>query len=113
MKGLIHMLCIPLSSISRPMPDAQCRRLIKNIPEWELVRIENMIRLRCTFTFPDFNKALAFTNSIGELAEAEQHHPELITAWGKVTVTWWTHSVKGVHMNDFIMAARTGELADI
>ena len=113
MKGLNDMLCIPHTSVSRSMLEAQCRRLINNIPGWELIRVDNMMRLRCTFTFPDFRKALAFTNSVGELAEAEQHHPELITEWGKVTVTWWTHSVKGVHMNDFIMAARTGVVANI
>ncbi|MGB7511294.1 MAG: 4a-hydroxytetrahydrobiopterin dehydratase [Pelodictyon phaeoclathratiforme] len=113
MKGLNYMLCIPHTSVSRSMLEAQCRRLINNIPGWELIRVENMMRLRCTFTFPDFREALAFTNSVGELAEAEQHHPELITEWGKVTVTWWTHSVKGVHINDFIMAARTGVVANI
>ncbi len=93
------------------MPDAQCRRLLEYIPGWELVTIENMTRLQRTFTFSDFSKALAFTNQIGELAEAEQHHPELLIGWGRVTVSWWTHSVKGLHMNDFIMAARTGALA--
>jgi 4a-hydroxytetrahydrobiopterin dehydratase len=95
------------------MVDAQCRRLLENIPDWELVAAEDTLRLRRTFIFPDFSKALAFTNLIGELAEAEQHHPELITEWGKVTVTWWTHSVKGIHLNDFIMAARTGVMANI
>lgn len=110
MKALHNMPCMPCPAGSAPMPEAQCRRLLENIPGWELVTIDNIIRLRRHFTFPDFRKALAFTNQTGELAEAEQHHPQLITEWGKVTVTWWTHSVNGVHMNDFIMAARTGTL---
>ena len=110
MKELNHMLCVPCPAGSTPMLDAQCRRLMENIPGWELATVENITRLRCTFAFPDFSKALAFSNQVGELAEKEQHHPELIISWGKATVSWWTHSVKGLHMNDFIMAARTGAL---
>jgi len=110
MKELNHMLCIPCPDGSTPMLDTQCRRLMESIPGWELVTVENEIRLRRTFAFPDFREALAFSNQIGELAEEEQHHPELIIGWGKVTVSWWTHSIKGLHMNDFIMAARTGAL---
>ncbi len=110
MKELNHMLCVPCPPGTTPMLDAQCRRLLEYIPGWELAIVENMTRLQRTFTFPDFSKALAFTNQIGELAEAEQHHPELVTGWGRVTVFWWTHSIKGLHMNDFIMAARTGEV---
>jgi 4a-hydroxytetrahydrobiopterin dehydratase len=47
---------------------------------------------------------------VGEVAEAEDHHPALLTEWGKVTVTWWTHAVKGLHRNDFIAAAKTDQL---
>ena len=110
MKELNHMLCVPCPAGSPPMLDAQCRKLLANIPGWELVTIEKSVRLRRTFVFADFSEALAFTNRVGELAEAEEHHPELVTRWGEVTVFWWTHSIGGVHLNDFIMAARTGAL---
>ena len=60
--------------------------------------------------FKNFVQALAFTHRVGELAEEQDHHPALLTEWGKVTVTWWTHAVKGLHRNDFIMAAKTDEL---
>ena len=53
-----------------------------------------------------------FVQNVGDLAEAEGHHPGLLTEWGKVTVTWWSHSIKGLHRNDFIMAARTDEVAN-
>lgn len=112
MNGLAHMLCIPCPAGSAPMPDAQCQRLLNNLPGWELATVENSVRLRRTFSFADFSEALAFTNRVGELAEAEGHHPELITRWGEVTVSWWTHSIQGVHLNDFIMAARSGALAE-
>ncbi|NTU45281.1 MAG: 4a-hydroxytetrahydrobiopterin dehydratase [Chlorobiaceae bacterium] len=110
MKELNNMLCIPCPAETLPMTESQCKRLLENIPGWELEKKDGLIRLRRTFTLPDFMSALAFSNKIGELAEAEQHHPELIIAWGSVTVTWWTHSIKGLHINDFIMAARTSAL---
>ena len=56
-----------------------------------------------------FAQALAVTNRVGEQAEEEGHHPALLTEWGKVTVSWWTHKIGGLHQNDFIMAARTDE----
>ena len=51
--------------------------------------------------------ALAFTNRVGEIAEEEGHHPALLTEWGRVTVTWWTHKIRNLHVNDFVMAAKT------
>ena len=63
------------------------------------------------FHFPSFADALAFTNRVGVLAEEEAHHPALLTEWGQVTVTWWTHKIRGLHRNDFIMAAKTDALA--
>jgi len=62
------------------------------------------------FTIPNFVEALNFTNKVGALAESEGHHPALLTEWGKVTVTWWTHKIGGLHRNDFIMAAKTDQL---
>jgi 4a-hydroxytetrahydrobiopterin dehydratase len=64
-------------------------------------------RLERTFKFKNFVQALEFTNQVGGLAEEEGHHPALLTEWGRVTVTWWTHKIKGLHRNDFIMAAKT------
>jgi 4a-hydroxytetrahydrobiopterin dehydratase len=65
-----------------------------------------------TFIWRNFAEALAFTNRVGTLAEAEGHHPLLITEWGKVTVQWWTHKIKGLHRNDLIMAAKTDALME-
>jgi 4a-hydroxytetrahydrobiopterin dehydratase len=81
------------------------------IPEWELVVRDDIPRLERVFSFPDFQQALAFTQRVGELAEEEGHHPALLTEWGRVTVTWWTHKIRGLHRNDFIMAAKTDRLA--
>ncbi|MBI3740755.1 MAG: 4a-hydroxytetrahydrobiopterin dehydratase, partial [Chloroflexi bacterium] len=67
-------------------------------------------RLERVFKFKNFADALAFTNKIGAMAEEEGHHPVIITDWGRVTVTWWTHKIKGLHQNDFIAAAKTDRL---
>jgi 4a-hydroxytetrahydrobiopterin dehydratase len=67
-------------------------------------------RLRKTFRFPDFATALAFVNRIAEVAEREQHHPDILLAWGKVSIEMWTHSVGGLSENDFILAAKIDEL---
>jgi len=79
------------------------------VPAWEIVERDGIKRLERVFTFDTFVQALAFTNKVGELAEEEGHHPALLTEWGKVTVTWWTHKIKGLHQNDFIMAAKTDQ----
>jgi 4a-hydroxytetrahydrobiopterin dehydratase len=67
-------------------------------------------RLEKVYQFNNFEQALRFTNEVGAIAEAENHHPSILTEWGKVTVSWWTHKITGLHNNDFIMAARTEEL---
>ena len=80
------------------------------IPEWDLVEEDGIERLRRVFRFDDFVQALAFTNAVARIAEAEDHHPALLTEWGRVTVTWWTHVAHGLTRNDFVMAAKTDEV---
>jgi len=80
------------------------------VPDWHVVERDGIKRLERVFRFSNFAEALAFTIRVGELAEAEGHHPALLTEWGRVTVTWWTHKIKGLHRNDFIVAAKTDRL---
>jgi 4a-hydroxytetrahydrobiopterin dehydratase len=80
------------------------------IPDWKVVERDAIERLERVFPFPDFARALEFTNRVGELAESEGHHPAILTEWGRVTVSWWTHKIGGLHRNDFILAARTDQL---
>ena len=70
----------------------------------------NIKRLTRNFMFKNFKQALDFTNKVGKIAEEEGHHPVMVTQWGKVKVSWWTHKIKGLHRNDFIMAAKTDNL---
>ena len=85
--------------------------LMPQIPDWKIIEEQNVDRLIRAFKFADFDSALAFTNRVGELAEQEGHHPAILTEWGKVTVSWWTHKINGLHINDLIMAARTDAIA--
>ena len=80
------------------------------VPEWSPVTHEGILMLRREFSFENWAQAMAFTNKVGDLAEQYDHHPEIITEWGKTTVTWWTHTVNGLHKNDFILAAKTDRL---
>jgi 4a-hydroxytetrahydrobiopterin dehydratase len=89
--------------------DEEMKQLEPQIPDWEIVEIRDEPRLRRTFTFDGWSPAVAFTDAVAALAEQEDHHPRIVLEWGKVTVSWWTHAIKGLHRNDFIMAAKTDE----
>jgi 4a-hydroxytetrahydrobiopterin dehydratase len=80
------------------------------IPDWSIVVVDEIMRLSREFSFKNFEQAMDFSNRVGDIAEAEGHHPAILTEWGKVTVTWWTHKIKGLHKNDLIMAARSDQL---
>ncbi len=69
-----------------------------------------MDRLQKAFRFGNFADALEFANALGRVADAESHHPRLTVEWGRVGVDWWTHKIRGLHRNDFIMAAKTDEI---
>ncbi len=90
--------------------EAEKSELLPQLPEWRVVEREGIERLERAISFPDFSEALEFTRRVGALAEAEGHHPAILTEWGRVTVTWWTHKIRGLHRNDFVMAARTDRL---
>jgi len=111
MNELSQMECEACRADALPVTQNEIDQLHPHIPEWKIVEINKVSRLRRSFKFPDFAHALAFTNRVGELAEEIGHHPAILTEWGKVTVSWWSHKLGGLHRNDFIMAAKTDPLA--
>ena len=111
MSGLTGEQCVPCHGGVPLATEAEITQWNPQVPEWQLVERDRIRRLERVFHFPSFVEALAFTNRVGALAEAEGHHPALLTEWGRVTVTWWTHAIRGLHRNDFIMAAKTDALA--
>lgn len=102
--------CVACRRDSPRVTEAEIAELKSEIPNWELVERDGIRRLERVFPSSDFAGALAFTNRVGALAQEEGHHPSLLTEWGRVTVTWWTHKIHGLHRNDFIMAAKTDSL---
>jgi 4a-hydroxytetrahydrobiopterin dehydratase len=84
---------------------------LKQAPGWQIAKEDDINRLIKTYFFKDWDSGMAFTVKVGEIAEAEGHHPSITTEWGRVTVRWWTHKIKGLHKNDFIMAVKTETLA--
>ena len=72
--------------------------------------MDGIEQLTCAFAFKDYLSGLDFLKKIALLAEEEDHHPEIVLEWGKVTVSWWSHKIKGLHKNDFIAAAKTDAL---
>jgi 4a-hydroxytetrahydrobiopterin dehydratase len=110
MVNLASVKCVPCRGDEPPLLDDQVQIFHDQVPDWKVVEREGIKRLERTYKFDDFAQALAFTNEVGELAEGEGHHPAILTEWGKVTVTWWTHKIKGLHQNDFAMAAKTDRL---
>jgi 4a-hydroxytetrahydrobiopterin dehydratase len=84
--------------------------LLADLPGWQRVEHNKVNMLQKTYSFPDFVTALAFTNRVGAMAEEQGHHPDILTAWGRVELTWYTHKINGLHRNDFRCAARSDQL---
>ena len=82
-------------------------KYMPQLPGWQITVMAGINHLGKTYKFKNFQQALEFTNKVGTVAEQEKHHPAILTEWGQVTVTWWTHKIAGLHVNDFIMAAKT------
>lgn len=110
MEQLTQMICTACQGGDPTVIDAEIAEFQPQVPDWKVVEIDGIKRLDRVFTFKNFVDALAFTNKVGELAESAGHHPALLTEWGKVDVMWWTHAIKGLHQNDFIMAAKTDQV---
>lgn len=111
MPELAQQKCELCTKKSLRVAQDEMDELKMQIPQWMLLEPEGEARLQRTYNFPDFRSAIVFTNELGAIAYAEKHHPTLLTEYGKVTVTWRTQPVSGLHKNDFIMAAKTDRLA--
>jgi 4a-hydroxytetrahydrobiopterin dehydratase len=113
MTDLRQASCVPCKGGVPPLTREEIAKLRPQAPAWDVIEREGIIRITRTFPFRDFRGALEFTNQVGELAEREQHHPDLHLSWGQVVVETWTHKIKGLHLNDFILAAKIDELFEI
>lgn len=108
MSNLADGHAVPTKAGEQPLTDDETRSLLKQVPNWQIEYASgrSLFTLARSFEFDAYTKVLNFHSKIGELAETEQHHPEMTTQYGSVKVCWWTHTVGGVHMNDFVLAAK-------
>ena len=110
MAQLTNEKCTACRRDSPRVTEADIQELKPQIPEWALGEVNGIPRLERAFRFSNFAQALNFTNRVGALAEEEGHHPAILTEWGKVTISLWTHKIRGLHRNDFVMAAKIDSL---
>jgi len=90
--------------------DEKITEFLQMIPQWQITEEDGIKKLIRKFTFKDFRETLAFINKVGNIAEENGHHPQILAGYNHVTLWWWTHKIKGLHLNDFIMAAKTDSL---
>jgi 4a-hydroxytetrahydrobiopterin dehydratase len=107
--GLAEKSCTPCRGGVPPLGRDEAEKLHAQAPDWQL--LDDARRIERKFRFDDFVKSLAFVNKVGDLAEREGHHPDITFGWGYATVSLYTHKIKGLHENDFIMAAKIDRLA--
>lgn len=100
--------CMPCQPGTEPIGADKARELLKDLPGWEMAIDGRAIKRR--FNFKDFLSGLAFVNKVGELAEKEGHHPDIMLGWGYAEFVLWTHTIIGLHENDFIMASKINQL---
>ena len=100
--------CVPCQPGTMPIMGQQALDRLKQLPGWELAIEGKAIKRR--FSFPDFMSALAFVTKVADIAEAEGHHPDIMLGWGYVEFVLWTHTIMGLHENDFIIAYKINDL---
>lgn len=107
MSTLATKTCVPCRGGVPPLAGAELQKLLAEVPGWHVIEEHH---LQKAYAFPDFMKALAFVNRVGELAEQQGHHPDIFLTWGKVEIKTWTHKINGLTESDFILAAKIDEL---
>ena len=112
MTNLNQQSCEACRADAPRISDDELRKLMPQIPDWQVVVVDGVMQLKREYAFDNFEQAMAFSNRVGDIAEAEGHHPAILTEWGRVTVNWWSHKIKGLHKNDLIMAARTDRVLE-
>ena len=110
MRDLAEMNCVPCRGEVPKLSEIEVRELHPLVSDWNTIDRDGIQRLERVFPFQNFKQALDFTNKVGGIAELEDHHPSILTEYKQTTICWWTHSIGGLHRNDFIMAARTDRL---
>jgi 4a-hydroxytetrahydrobiopterin dehydratase len=110
-KRLAERRCEPCRSDSPAVAPEEREALLSQLEDWRVDVVDDVPILNRTYLTADFASALDLADRIGEMADMEDHHPQLVVEWGRLQVSWWTHTIRGLHMNDFVLAARCDQLA--
>jgi len=105
--SLADQQCTACRPGSAPVSSQELADFLSQFPSWKVYEKNGVRQLECRFKFKNYASAVTFTNRVAELAQIEDHHPAILLEWGQVTVSWWTHTIRDIHLNDLIMAART------
>lgn len=110
MTELADKQCVPCKGGVPPLRGKELENFHAGVPKWT---VANEHHLHREFSFPDFKQALEFVNRVGEIAESQGHHPDILLKWGKVEITLWTHKIDGLTESDFIMAAKIDRVSGV
>ncbi len=110
MSNLVSSSCEACRIDAPSVSDDEASELIKEIEGWHLID-DGVKKLKKEFSFSNYPDSVDFSNKVADMSEQEKHHPQIILEWGKVTVIWWSHKIKGLHKNDFICAAKTDKIS--
>jgi len=111
--SLAEKKCEACQSGAPKIEESEIPKLLEAVPGWAVEDRDGVLQLKRVYKFKNFKLAMAFANRVGDVAEEEFHHPGVLVEWGRVTVTWWSHSIEGLHLNDFIMAAKTDAVLEV
>jgi 4a-hydroxytetrahydrobiopterin dehydratase len=109
-EDLASQTCVPCRGGVLPLKGAELKAIQQKVPQWSVVNEHHITR---KFIFPDFKQAFDFVNRVGEVAEQQGHHPDILLTWGKAEITMWTHKIDGLTQSDFIMAAKIDKLLPV
>lgn len=113
MEKLYKRHCEPCGLGAPVVTEEEATDFLVSVPGWKKEFHDGVEKLVREFFFVEFTDAFNFAYKIASLSEREDHHPSITTEWGKVTVYWWSHRINGLHVNDFIMAAKTDMIAKL
>lgn len=110
MTALSELTCEACNANARLLTKNEIDSLLLEISDWEVIVDDDIQKLKREFQTKNYKKSISFTNAVASLAESINHHPQIIVEYSSVTVIWWTHTINGLHKNDFIMASKTSDL---
>jgi 4a-hydroxytetrahydrobiopterin dehydratase len=107
---LARLQCVPCRGGIPPLEDVKIQEYLPVVQGWKRIKEDGVDEIRKEFLFNDFGEAMRFVNIVAEIAEEQDHHPDIFIQWNIVVFTLWTHAIEGLHDNDFVMEAKIDEL---